>query len=312
MRFAIISDIHGNLHALNAVLEDAERRNIDEFIFVGDYCLSSPYPNECIQRMRDMERAHVIRGNEEKYLENLIGRDQSAWTDGQMQISYYCFREVSKENLEYLLSRPHSLKLTYSDVTLHVAHASDAFIEDREINEWLPAHIAKRYQSREITAESIKADIQDYYDHDTRFQQIFAELESGIYIFGHSHVQWNYRSADGKKILVNPGSCGLPLDGITGSFPYTILDISEDAHVTVEERRIPYDAEAYIKVLLESDQFIKANVWTKIIAQELKTGREHLFYFLQFAEKYAVEIGDTRRPFALDTWETAYEMWRKK
>ena len=193
-----------------------------------------------------------------------------------------------------------------------LAHASDAFIEDCELKEWLPAHITKRYQNREITAESIKADIQDYYDRDTRFQQIFAELESGIYIFGHSHVQWNYRSEDGKKILVNPGSCGLPLDGITGSLPYTIIDIDDAGHVSVKERRIPYDVEEYIKVLVESDQFLKAKVWTRIIARELKTGREHLFYFLQFAEKYAVEIGDARRPFALDTWETAYEIWSEK
>ncbi len=312
MRFAIISDIHGNLHALDAVLEDARKNNADEYIFVGDYCLSSPYPNECIQRMRDMERVHVIRGNEEKYLENLIGKDQSTWTDGQMQISYYCYRAVSEENLAYLLSRPHSLELRCGDVTLHIAHASDAFIADCELKEWLPAHITKRYHNRVITAESIKTDIQDYYDNDARFQQIFAELESGIYIFGHSHVQWNYRSKDGKKILVNPGSCGLPLDGITGSLPYTIIDIDYAGHVSVKERRIPYDVEEYIKVLVESDQFLKAKVWTKIIARELKTGREHLFYFLQFAEKYAVEIGDTRRPFALDTWETAYEIWSEK
>ena len=42
MRFAIISDIHGNLHALNAVLEDARKNNAEEYIFVGDYCLSRP------------------------------------------------------------------------------------------------------------------------------------------------------------------------------------------------------------------------------------------------------------------------------
>lgn len=42
MKFAIISDVHGNLPALDAVLEDAERNNIDNFIFVGDYCLSNP------------------------------------------------------------------------------------------------------------------------------------------------------------------------------------------------------------------------------------------------------------------------------
>ena len=72
MKLAIISDIHGNLPALDAVLEDAKYNTIDIFLFVGDYCLSHPYPNECIQRIRCLDKKYIIQGNEEKYLENLI------------------------------------------------------------------------------------------------------------------------------------------------------------------------------------------------------------------------------------------------
>lgn len=82
MRFAIVSDIHGNLPALNAVIEDAEKNDIDSFIFAGDYCLSNPYPDECISRIRNLDNKYSIRGNEEKYLERLIGKDPNTWTDG--------------------------------------------------------------------------------------------------------------------------------------------------------------------------------------------------------------------------------------
>lgn len=116
MRFAIISDIHGNLPVLETVLEDAGNNHVDNYIFVGGYCLSNPYPNECIQRIRDLEKKYIIRGNEEKYLENLIGKDQTMWTDGQMQIAYYCYRAISTDNLEFLLSMPNTLKLTYNDI----------------------------------------------------------------------------------------------------------------------------------------------------------------------------------------------------
>lgn len=44
MEFAIISDIHGNLPALEAVIDDAGRNGVGCFIFVGDYCISNPYP----------------------------------------------------------------------------------------------------------------------------------------------------------------------------------------------------------------------------------------------------------------------------
>ena len=56
-RFAVISDIHGNLPALNAVLDDAKKRGINEFIFAGDYCLSGPFPDECIATL--MSQKHI-------------------------------------------------------------------------------------------------------------------------------------------------------------------------------------------------------------------------------------------------------------
>ena len=52
MKLAVISDIHGNLPALDAVIEDAEKQNVDAYIFAGDYCISNPYPDECITRDR--------------------------------------------------------------------------------------------------------------------------------------------------------------------------------------------------------------------------------------------------------------------
>ena len=73
MRYAIISDIHGNEPALKTVLEDAKSRNVEGYIVVGDYCLSNPYPNECITTIKHLENAYIIRGNEESYLADKEG-----------------------------------------------------------------------------------------------------------------------------------------------------------------------------------------------------------------------------------------------
>lgn len=309
MRFAIVSDIHGNLPALNAILEDAEKSNIDSFIFAGDYCLSNPYPDECIFRIRNLDNKYIIRGNEEKYLENLIGKDQSTWTDGQMQISYYCYQKITPDNRKYLLSMPNQIRLTYNGISLHVAHSSEEFISDCEHREWSTAKVAMRYKGRWATQDIFHTDIHKYLNEDKQFIEVFDELENGIYIFGHSHIQWSYKSDDGKKILINPGSCGLPLDCIEAGIPYTILDISYSHDVVVEEKRVPFNMDEYIETLRQSEQFIKANVWSKVIIKELKAVREHLFFFLSFVEKYAVEIGDNQRPFSISTWEKAYELW---
>ena len=59
-KFAVVSDIHGNLPALNAVLDDARSRGISEFVFAGDYCLSGPFPDECIPIQDDPTLAGQI------------------------------------------------------------------------------------------------------------------------------------------------------------------------------------------------------------------------------------------------------------
>ena len=116
MKIAVISDIHGNLPALNAVLADAEKQGVAEYVFAGDYCLSGPFPDDCVTAIRQIENKHVIRGNEELFLENLIGKDQGCWTDGQMQISYWCFRNICPENLRYLMELPHTLEFTCNGI----------------------------------------------------------------------------------------------------------------------------------------------------------------------------------------------------
>ena len=111
--------------------------------------------------------------------------------------------------------------------------------------------------------------------------------------------------------VINPGSCGLPLDGIRDSIPYTILEITDAGHVSVEEIRLPFDKAAYIRNLAQTGQYREANVWSRCIMKELSTAKEHVYFFLCFAEEYARQIGDGRRPFAPDTWEKAFESWER-
>lgn len=311
MKLAVTSDVHGNLPALNAVIEDAEREHADQFIFAGDYCLSNPWPDECIARIKNLDNKYSIRGNEEKYIENLIGKDQSTWTDGQMQISYWCYHKISPENRDYMLALPSQMELAFHGVPLHISHSSADFILDSEHREWNPSKVAKRYGDRFISPQTFREDIHRYLDSDPQFQERWKALPEGVYIFGHSHIQWSYQSDDGKKILINPGSCGLPLDCIDQGVPYTLLDISSEGKIEIQERRVPFSKGEYLDVFLQSEQFEKANVWSKVIVKELKTNREHLSFFLWFAEEYAQKIGDGARPFSVSTWERAFELWQQ-
>lgn len=312
MKIAVLSDVHGNLPALLKVLEDAKKRKTGRFIIAGDYCLSGAWPDECIETLKKLDCKHIIRGNEERYLEDLIGKDQSNWTDGQMQISYWNYRNIKTENLAYIFSLPTVLDLELSGVRLHVAHYSNAFIGDYELEKIGSAILAGKYAKTDVTPDILKEDIQTILENDPVFQRKITALEDGVYIFGHSHVQWSYKDKDRDLLLINPGSCGLPLDGIKNSIPYSVINISEDGHIGSEEIRLPFDKTEYVERLKKTTQYTEANVWSKVIVKELLTAREQLAFFLPFTEQYANKIGDPVRPFCVDTWEKAYEEWKKQ
>ena len=311
MKFAVISDIHGNLPALSSCLEDAERNGADCYLFVGDYCISNPYPDECIARIRCIEDKYVVRGNEEKYLENLQGKDQAAWTDGQMQVSYWCYRNIGADNLGWLLSQPARIELAYHNRVLRLAHSSAEFIGDCEHRGWSTAQVARRYGENFIDLKTLREDIRSDLAGDGRFQEMLRTLPEGIYIFGHTHVQWSYQTEDKRHIFINPGSCGLPLDCIRDGVPYTILELDKEGEVRVEERRVAFDTERYLESFRKSGQYEKAGVWSRINVRELETRREQMTFFLGFVEEYAQRIGDDRRPFAVSTWERAYTEWAR-
>lgn len=311
MKIAVISDIHGNLPALEAVLRDAEKRGIAEFIFAGDYCLSGPYPDACISAVRQVKNKHAIRGNEERYLENLIGKDQLNWTDGQMQISYWCFRNITPENLHYLTELPHTLDFSIGDARIHLAHSLENWISDCEFRLFGPAVIAKQFADIQLLPDTLSGHICTLLDRDPAFQDALSGLEEGIYLFGHSHVQWSYKASGRNVYLVNPGSCGLPLDGIIDSVPYAVLTIRENGEMEIENVRIPFDKQQYTDQLKTTTQFTEANVWSRVILRELITAREHLTFFLEYAEQYARKINDPRRPYSVETWENAYREWEQ-
>ena len=309
MRYAVISDIHGNFPALQAVLEDSRKQGVSHFLFAGDYCISGPWPDECIDAISAISSKHVIRGNEEKYLEDLIGKDQSLWTDGQMQVSYWCYRNTSREHLEYLLGLPHRADLECSGIKIHMSHSSMDFLGTYPFYTWNSVTVAQRSRKPGSVPEKLLSDIKEEWDRDDAFLEAIARLEDGIYIFGHSHIQWSYKAENADVYLINPGSCGLPLDGIRDSIPYTILEITDDRQVIIEEKRVPFDKESYIRAVMQSGQYREANVWSRVILMEAATALEHMHFFLKSVEQYAEEIGDKRRPFAPDTWENAFKLW---
>jgi predicted phosphodiesterase len=306
MKYAIISDVHGNISALTAILDDAAKINIDTFIFAGDYCAYLHYPNEIVDIIKNLNNVIAIQGNEEGYFCEYANHDKRTWTDGQFQALYWCYNSIDSDNHRYLSELPKSITFKDGDAKITVIHSSKDVYGNIELKEFSSSRVADKYQKNpNYSREELLRDLREFMHKSLEFQSAVESLAEDIYIFGHSHVQWYAQYKN--KTFINPGSCGLPLDGISGA-PYTVLDIDKN-QTHIEERRVLYDRDKLLAEFKNSSLFHVAPVWSSIILQEMVTQYESASFFLRFVNDYANKINDPIRPYSLETWTEAHRLW---
>jgi putative phosphoesterase len=223
MRIATFSDIHGNVHALQAVLADIDQRGIDQLYCLGDLVGYGAYPNEVIALIRE-RHIPTVMGN----YDDGVGLDKDecgcAYTDAEMrrlgQLSIEWSKEhVTPENKAFLRWLLSNIRLEVHGKRLLLVHGSP-----RRINEYVYEDRAPKSLSR--IAQSADAD---------------------VLIFGHTHLPY-VREVDG-VLFVNDGSVGKPKDGDTRA-AYAILDISNETKVTIQ--RVPYEVAASAAAVRQS------------------------------------------------------------
>jgi protein phosphatase len=116
---AIISDIHANITALEAVLTDIEARGISEIICLGDIVGKGPNPQACVDRIREL-KCPVIQGN----WDELVTRDLSGVMEGMLENILWQREQLGEERLEYLRGLPFSVDLERRAGLVRLLHAS--------------------------------------------------------------------------------------------------------------------------------------------------------------------------------------------
>lgn len=244
MRYAVISDIHGNMPALQAVLNDAKNKCADRYIFLGDYYMNLPFPNEVIDTIRSVGHFHIIKGNEEDHIERLSKQNQENWTDGQFSALYWTYRTLTKDNRRYLSALPAKEIINDAGTHIYTAHSSKAHFHHTVLDNINSRDFALNNQRNMDFIHGI-------LNTDEHLQNSLSALPDGIYLFGHTHLQFHKKMYN--KLLLNPGSCGLPLDRIQGA-PYTMIDILS-GDWQVNEYRVLYDLDETIQRLKQSELY---------------------------------------------------------
>lgn len=243
MRIAVISDIHSNVYALNEVLADLKKRNVDLTVCTGDLVGYATRPNEVIETLR-REKILTIMGNYDEAIGNfkiICGCDYKDPKDAEKagMSMHFTGQETTPENKEYLRNLPKEATITFNNKTIRFVHGST-----RIINEYL----------KENSKEA---------------EEVMSELVEDILVCGHTHIP--YAKYYGEKLLVNAGSVGKPKTNRPDA-NYVIIDIQNEdeiskktSSVEVEIIEVPYDFEKIAKEIEENE--ILPNDFARLIRE---------------------------------------------
>ena len=246
-KLAVISDIHSNLAALNAVLDDSVSLGVNEYIVLGDIISDWHCPNECIDKVRSLTDL-VICGNREQYMKDAPGMLDYWIRYDQFASLLWTYRQITAKNLMYLRRLPKVLSFSDDNHSIRAVHASP-FAQNEIV-----------YKKDGLTPVS------DWLD----------AIDEDILLCGHSHEQWKWEKNG--KLAVNPGSCGSHFNKRCGA-EYAIIELG-DRSTEVQFRQVKYNVENNFRSLMRTELYEKAYDWTLVNYLAMVEGENELANFL--------------------------------
>lgn len=224
MRIALVSDIHGNLAALEAVAADIERRAVDQVANLGDSLSGPLLPLETARFLMARDWIHLA-GNHERQILEAASRPGSG---GRSDL--YALGTLSSSELDWLTSLPSTATLPDGMLLCHGSPHSDCIT---------------LLQTAERAATSAE------------INERLGDVRANVIACGHSHIARSVRSRSG-TLIVNPGSVGQPAYADDYPYPHQVETGSPDARYAILEQcraqwlvsliSVPYDAQSMAKL----------------------------------------------------------------
>ena len=227
-KIAVLSDIHGNTTALEAVLADAKAETVDEYWLLGDILMPGTGRRRILDLLADLPITVRVLGNWEDSLWRGLHRKLDLTKASHRYLLRQCqyiLEEISPEEIEDLHNQPMQVHRRFGDLTVGITH-----------------HLPDKNWGRELIHTGKQED----------FDRLVTEPHASIAVYGHIHQQLLRYGSDGELIL-NPGSIGQPffLDAKLRKdlrAQYMILEFDEEGLSDVDFRRVDYDVEAELQL----------------------------------------------------------------
>lgn len=226
MKIAIISDIHGNMEALNAVLSDIKKENCEEIYCLGDIAMAGPEPKETIKKIRELlssEKFEIIQGNTDKMLSVFSFElyNKIVKLNAVMASAYLSDSELlDDEEKNFLKSLPENKEIEISGIKILLVHGSPR-------------------RNDENIYPDLKID---------EVEEMITGCNQNVIFCGHTHKPCGYQT-NTEQTVVNAGSVGRPFSENPESC-YAIMNINEEnSSFEIKHKFVKYDVETASKKL---------------------------------------------------------------
>lgn len=227
-KIALLSDIHGNTTALEAVLEDAKRAGVEEYWLLGDVLMPGTGRRHLLNLLEELPITVQILGN----WEDSLWRAMKGMLDPSrashrylMRHCQYILEEIRPEEIEAMQSLPMQVHREVSGLIVGITH-----------------HLPDKNWGRELIH------IGDQKD----FDRLVTNPPCDLAVYGHIHQQF-FRYGSGGELILNPGSIGQPFFLQANlrkdlRAMYAILEFDESGLKDVDFRRVSYDIEKELQL----------------------------------------------------------------
>ena len=228
---AALSDIHGNTTALEAVLTNAQKAEVDEYWLLGDILMPGTGRKNILRILDTLPITLRVLGNWEESLWRACHRqlDESRPSHRYLlRQCQYIMEELSVEEIEELQDYPLQVHRQFGDLKLGISH-----------------HLPDKNWGRELIHLGKQED----------FDRLVTNPDCDIAIYGHIHQQF-LRYGSGGQLILNPGSIGQPFflsEHLRKDLraQYMILEFDEKGLKDIDFRRVDYDIDAELQLAKE-------------------------------------------------------------
>jgi len=222
-RYLLISDIHGNLQALDAVLDDAASVGYDAVLCLGDLVGYGADPAAVIEKVMALQPVAIVRGNHDKVCAGI--EPPTLFNDAARLSAEWTYSTLSAEERQVLADLPKGP--TVVDDALEICHGSP-FDEDHYV-------FSNQDADRSIHAAATRL---CFFGH-THLPAVFSSSDDPV-IHHRGAPDGELQLPESGPALINVGSVGQPRDGDPRA-AYGVVDLKRG---TISLRRVPYDIQA--------------------------------------------------------------------